>query len=110
MLDASGLTKDQQNMVLTSIGNSRDFDKVAQGLIEQHGQIHSHEGKKTHKNFFAGKAFGKGGKGKGKGKGKRRAFMAMPEEDQDEEDDEILYEEVEEEYEEYEPQAYAAQS
>ena len=72
MLDASTLTKDQQNMVLTSIANSREFDKIAEGLIEQHGDIHKDESKKPQKNdrsprAHAGRAsvHSKGSKGKG---------------------------------------------
>ena len=93
MLDASGLNHDQQNMVLTSISNNREFDKIASGLMEQHGDIHTKEGKRKaflskgipgdeqggnlHDDYhFAGKAAGKGegrrkGKSKGKGKGEK---------------------------------------
>ena len=40
MLESSGLTADQQLMVLTSISNDRDFDKLADALMEQRPKIH----------------------------------------------------------------------
>ena len=41
LLDCSGLTQDQQTMVLTSTGNSREFDKIAAAMMEQHSQAHT---------------------------------------------------------------------
>ena len=40
MLEASGLTETQQLMVLTSVNNDRDFDKVAGALLEQSPNAH----------------------------------------------------------------------
>ena len=40
LLENSGLTKDQQNMILVSTQNSLGFDKVKEALIAQHGVTH----------------------------------------------------------------------
>ena len=94
MLDASGLTQDQQNLVLTSISNSREFEKVAAGLLEQHGDLHVKEKKSGwHKKGFAGKAAGKGKsyprrKGKGKGKSRNWKRQGNLHQGQDEEEEE----------------------
>ena len=40
LLDLSGLTREDRLMVLTSISNERDFDRVAEAPIIQHPRIH----------------------------------------------------------------------
>ena len=43
LLDLSGLTREKRVMVQASIGNERDFDRVADALIIQHPRIHLRE-------------------------------------------------------------------
>jgi len=43
MLDCSRLGKVERLMVLTSTGNSTEFEKVATALMGQHAQIHRDE-------------------------------------------------------------------
>ena len=40
LLEASGLTADQQPMVLTSTQNKREFEVIAAALLEQHAKTH----------------------------------------------------------------------
>ena len=40
LLDLSGLTREERVVVQASIGNERDFDRVADALIIQHPRIH----------------------------------------------------------------------
>ena len=40
LLDLSGLTREERAMIQGSIGNERDFDRVAEALIIQHPRIH----------------------------------------------------------------------
>ena len=56
LLEASGLTPDQQLMVLTSTQNQRELDVVTAALLEQHAKTHlndrksqSHDARKPHK-------------------------------------------------------------
>ena len=78
LLDLAGLDKNQKNMIQSSIGNARDFDKIAGALLVQHPRIHI--GEKSNSNSIParkpqGKGKGKGrkaGRGKGKFKGYRR--------------------------------------
>jgi len=44
LLDSAGITYDQQRMVMTSTANSHEFQQIATALVEQHGNIHTHEG------------------------------------------------------------------
>ena len=62
LLDLAGLDKHEKIMIQASIGNSRDFQKVADALILQHPRIHVREHRR-HGN--------KGGRGAGKGYGKK---------------------------------------
>ena len=43
LLDLAGLDRQEKIMVQASIGNSRDFQKVADALILQHPRIHVRE-------------------------------------------------------------------
>ena len=43
LLDLSGLTREDRVMVLASISNERDFDRVAEAPIIQHPRIHLRE-------------------------------------------------------------------
>ena len=43
MLDFSGLSRAERLMILTSTGNSTEFSKVAQALVDQHAKIHHRE-------------------------------------------------------------------
>ena len=40
LLDLSGLDKNERTMIQASIGNSRDFGKIAEALILQHPRAH----------------------------------------------------------------------
>ena len=40
LLDLSGLTREERVMIQASIGNERDFDRIAEALIIQHPRIH----------------------------------------------------------------------
>ena len=51
MLDAANLGKVEKLLVLTSTGNNREFDKIAEALMKQHAKIHVDEKKeKRHDN------------------------------------------------------------
>ena len=95
MLEASGLTETQQLMVLTSIGNSRDFDKVVGAMMEQHSGVHVTE-KPHHKPHYEKRPKGKGSYG-GKGGWRRQGNMGQDHYDNDdgEYDDEEESDEVE---------------
>ena len=58
LLDLSGLPRAERVMVQASIGNERDFDRVADALIIQHPRIHLRESQKrvkgTGKDGFKG--------------------------------------------------------
>ena len=56
LLDNAGLTRDQKLMIMTSTGNSMNFEKIASCLREQHHDVHEHE--RQHKREYRG---GKGG-------------------------------------------------
>ena len=43
LLDMSGLTREERVMVHASIGNDRDFDRVADARIIQHPRVHFRE-------------------------------------------------------------------
>ena len=49
LLDLSGLTREERVMVLASISNERDFDRVAEALIIQHPRIHLRESQRRAK-------------------------------------------------------------
>eukprot|EP00973_Karenia_brevis_P004458 611301-Karenia_brevis.AAC.1 len=59
MLESSGLSHNEQLMVLTSTSNDRDFDTVAAALLEQHSKAHMSESRKTHDQKKS-KGYGKG--------------------------------------------------
>ena len=40
LLDLAGLDKSERVMIQESIGNARDFDKIADAMIVQHPRIH----------------------------------------------------------------------
>lgn len=65
LLDLAGLDKHERTMVQASIGNVRDFDKIAEALVVQHPRIHLKS--VTHRPKGSSKGHGKG-KGKRKGK------------------------------------------
>ena len=88
LLDLAGIDKNERTMIQASIGNSRQFDKVADALVVQHPRIHfkekgkqafvPREGKGMGKGkdaFFNMRSFFKGNKGGGKGF-QRRAHLA----------------------------------
>ena len=41
LLDLAGLEKSERTMIQASIGNARDFDKIAEALVVQHPRIHT---------------------------------------------------------------------
>ena len=88
MLEAAGLSPTEQKLVLTSIGNSRDFDRLGEALIEQHSNIHLGERRKASpaKPKYPAKQLGYG-KGRGH-KPWRSAHYGDVVEDFDESDDE----------------------
>ena len=61
LLDLAGLTHNERLMIKSSVGNARDFDKIAEALMCQHPEQHRRE--------FRGpiKGRGKGNKGRGRG-------------------------------------------
>ena len=66
LLDLAGLDKNERVMIQASIGNVRDFEKIAEALILQHPRPNKPIGDKKGKGpGFKG---GKGGKGKYKGR------------------------------------------
>ena len=71
LLDLAGIDRNERTMIQASIGNARDFDKIADALIVQHPRIHM-KALKTAKPQ-GGKPSRKGNsssrKGQGKGKG-----------------------------------------
>ena len=75
LLDLAGIDRGEKIMIQASIGNVRDFDKIAEALTLQHPRIHLRD-KGVHSSFPKGsKGSGKrksGGKSFVKGKGKRR--------------------------------------
>ena len=84
LLDLSGLDRNERIMIQASIGNERDFEKVAEALVVQHPRVHLKEGKsKPLVSRAAGgrggglrsvSGFFKGGHKKGKGKRRFRGF------------------------------------
>ena len=80
LLDLSGLDKNERTMIQASIGNSRDFDKIAEALIVQHPRAHL-KTTSTPKGKGSGKPstfFRRGGKGKFRPKGKGKGKHAYP--------------------------------
>jgi hypothetical protein len=70
MLEASGISQNEQLMVLTSIGNAREFDKLAVALMEQHPRIQSSEKAKDRhvpQQHGGHRPYKGGGKSRGKG-------------------------------------------
>ena len=69
LLDLAGLEKTERTMIQASIGNARDFDKIAEVLVVQHPRIHT---KTTGGKGNSIPKFGKGGvpRPKSRGKGK----------------------------------------
>ena len=72
-LDLAGLDKQQKLMIQSSIGNVRDFEKVADALVLQHPRIHLSEAKQRQVKTGPGKGKGKR-RPKGKGKGRFHPF------------------------------------
>ena len=75
LLDLAGLDKNERTMIQASIGNARDFDKIAEALVVQHPRVHlkaqSSSRPKGAGKGFKGKGFGKVRKGGKFNKGKR---------------------------------------
>ena len=100
MLESAGLTEDQQKMVLTSTGNCRDFEKIAEALVDQYPTMHMNERGGKHHDDQKNYQGGKGRKGKGK-PWKSYAHLAEEQNDsqeessqdheEDEEDDDDWY-------------------
>ena len=61
LLDLSGLPHNERLLIMSSVANARDFDKIAEALACQHSSQH----KKEVRNSSKGR--GKGNKGKGRG-------------------------------------------
>ena len=75
-LDLAGLGKTERTMIQASIGNARDFDRIAEALVVQHPRIHikTTGGKgKSHPKLGKGCAMRPKGRSKGKG-GKSRQW------------------------------------
>jgi hypothetical protein len=82
LLDLAGLDVNQRTMIQASIGNARDFEKIAEALVMQHPRIHLKDHKpKGIKGAGKGKSFGKTRKGNKfrKGKFARQANLASEE-------------------------------
>ena len=69
LLDLAGLDRNERTMIQASIGNARDFDKIADALVVQHPRIHL-KGISKPTRPKGGKPSGKGNSGSHKGKGK----------------------------------------
>ena len=80
MLEASTLSGDQQLMVLTSINNNREFDRLAEALMEQHPKLHLTD-RPSRRDGDHGRSSGH--KGGGKKGGYRRFAHFGEEEEQD---------------------------
>ena len=65
LLDLAGLDKNERTMVQASIGNSREFDKIAEALVVQHPRIHLTK---------SGKGSYGSGNSRPKGHGKKGSF------------------------------------
>ena len=61
LLDLSGLPQNERLLIMSSIANARDFDKIADALAFQHSRQHEKEVRNTNKGR------GKNNKGKGRG-------------------------------------------
>ena len=74
LLENSGLTRDQKNMILVSTQNSLSYDAVKDALLAQHGMQHV----KSHNyNSSDPRPRSYSGKGKGRSYGKSRyGYMA----------------------------------
>ena len=74
LLDLSGLSREERIMIQASIGNARDFEKIADALMVQHPRRHLGEARKPRMPTGDGDRKGRGGKfGKGKRKGKGKS-------------------------------------
>ena len=69
LLDLAGLDKNERTMIQASIGNARDFEKIADALIVQHPRVHLNKQSGTTKPKGNPK-----GKGKDSGKSRRKGF------------------------------------
>ena len=67
LLDLAGLDKHERTMIQASIGNARDFDKIADALVVQHPRVHLKHSSAPQRTAPKG-----GGKSFGKGFGKRK--------------------------------------
>ena len=72
LLDLAGLERNERTMIQASIGNARDFDKIANALIVQHPRIHL-KSSAPRPSVKGGKQKSKS-KGKGGGKGGKRRY------------------------------------
>ena len=64
LLDLSGPSHDQRILIMSSIGNARDYDKIADALAVQHPRIHVRD---QRRGITTEKGRGKSRKGKGRG-------------------------------------------
>ena len=64
LLDLAGIDRVGRTMIQASIGNARDFERIADALLVQHPRIHMHE--KSRPSSGKG-GFNKGGKQKKSG-------------------------------------------
>ena len=74
LLDLAGLDKNERTMIQASIGNARDFDKIAEALIVQHPRVHLRHVSASQSSKGGRKSSGKGKAQSSKGKGKGRAW------------------------------------
>ena len=75
LLDLAGLDKNERIMIQASIGNARNFEKIADALVVQHPRIHMRESRSTATHpgrHVKGKGKSKKGGGFRKGGGKRK--------------------------------------
>mgnify|MGYP000644818396 CR=1 FL=1 len=69
LLDLAGLDRNERTMIQASIGNARDFEKIANALIVQHPRVHLKSSGQVGVSRHLGK-----GKGKAKGKGQEEQW------------------------------------
>ena len=89
MLECSGLTSDQQLMVMNSVGASAKFDQVAEEMAQQHPRIHETENRKPREDRRDTR-YGRSGRPQGRNFGTRiwpRSTAYLAQEDPDDEEE-----------------------